>query len=214
MTTDSAGGKRLLHVGCGRKRLADLPAFFAAGWRETRLDVDPGAKPDILASITRLDGVADGAVDAIWSSHNLEHVFAHEARLAAREMRRVLAPGGFAIVTCPDLTLALRIGAERGLDARIYDSPAGPITVRDMLFGHQASIAAGAGFMAHRNGFDLVSLNALLSGAGFARVFGQRIRADLWFIATREAMSPEAARDLLFRVLGRAAPAPAQETAA
>ncbi len=190
----------LLHVGCGKKRLKDLPDFFAAGWREIRYDIDEGCKPTILGDITDLQGVTDNSVDAIWSSHNIEHLFAHEAPEAIREFRRVLRDEGFLIITCPDLKAACRVAGEKGLDATLYTSRAGPITPRDVLFGHQRSIRSGGQHMAHKNGFDLQSLNALLSRGGFKKVYGERIGYELWFFACNADISTDKARDRLSEI--------------
>ncbi|MDJ0628610.1 MAG: methyltransferase domain-containing protein [Rhodobacter sp.] len=199
---DSAGVKQLLHVGCGTKTIDNLPAFFQSGWRETRLDINPDVAPDIVASLTDLSAVESGGYDAVWSSHNVEHVFHHEATEVCRAFRRVLRGGGFAVITCPDLRTAMEIGAKKGLDATIYDSPIGPITPRDMLFGHQRSIARGNTYMAHRNGFDLTSLRDVLVAAGFQRTFGVRVQYDLWFIAGDFA-GTDAARTQLGEILER-----------
>jgi SAM-dependent methyltransferase len=164
--------RQVLHVGCGMADPRKLPpAFFAAGaWRELRLDIDPGVAPDILASITDMHAVGDASVDAVWSAHNLEHLFAHEVPLALAEFRRVLRPGGFALVTVPDLCRAAELVAQDRLAEAAYVSPAGPIAPLDMLYGHGAAIAAGNRFMAHRTGFTARTLEAALVGAHFDAV--------------------------------------------
>jgi SAM-dependent methyltransferase len=161
--------RTVLHVGCGMPDPAKLPpAFFAEGeWREVRLDIDAGVAPDIVASITDMAAVPSASVDAVWSAHNLEHLFAHEVPAALAEFRRVLRPGGFALVTVPDLQRAAELIAQDRLDEAAYLSPAGPIAPLDMLFGHGAAIAAGNQFMAHRTGFTARTLEAALQAAGF-----------------------------------------------
>ncbi len=197
-----AENKVLLHVGCGRKRLAQLPDHFASGWSEIRYDIDPGCKPDIIGDITDLSAVADGSVDAIWSAHNIEHLFAHEAPIAVGEFRRVLTRAGFLIITCPDLARVVKAAAAKGLDAVLYTSAMGPITPRDVMFGHQASIRAGGHYMAHRNGYDLQGLNQLLQDAGFAKVYGERRGYELCFMASRRSMTTETIRNSLAGIRG------------
>lgn len=178
--------RTLLHVGCGMADPAKLPpAFFEpGGWRELRLDIDPGVAPDIVATITDMRAVGSGSVDAVWSAHNLEHLFAHEVPLALAEFRRVLRPEGFALITVPDLQRAAELVAQDRLGDPAYLFPAGPIAPLDMLYGHGAAIAAGNHFMAHRTGFTARTLDAALRQAGFGMV--RVIRDDafaLWAMA-------------------------------
>jgi SAM-dependent methyltransferase len=164
--------RSLLHVGCGMPDPRKLPpAFFTPGeWQEVRLDLDPGVAPDIVASITDMAMIATASFDAVWSAHNLEHLFAHEVPLALSEFRRVLRPGGFALITLPDLQRAAELVAQDRLGEPAYISPAGPIAPLDMLYGHGAAIAAGNHFMAHRTGFTARTLEAALVAARFDSV--------------------------------------------
>lgn len=148
--------KTVLHVGCGANRLAQLPKYFH-GHREIRLDLDPGVKPDIVASITDMKPVDSASVDAVFSSHNLEHVFLHEISLALAEFRRVLKPGGVCMVLVPDIQQAAALVAQGKLHDTLYQSPAGPITPFDMIFGHAASVR-NYPLMAHKSGFTSKSL--------------------------------------------------------
>ena len=147
--------RRVLHVGCGAADPRKLPAewFPADTWAEVRLDIDASVAPDIIASITDMTPVPTGSMDAVWSSHNVEHLYPHEVPLALAEFRRVLAPGGFLLITLPDLQQVAELVAQDRLTEAAYVSPAGPITPLDMLYGHRASLAQGNAFMGHRGGF-------------------------------------------------------------
>lgn len=182
--------RRLLHVGCGGANPDKIPAqFFAAGaWTEIRLDIDPSVEPDILASITEMRGVADASVDAIWSSHNLEHLPAHEVPQALGEFHRVLSRGGFALITLPDIQQVAALVAEGRLEDEAYMSQLGPIAPIDILYGYRPSIALGNGFMAHRTGFTAGTLERHLRAAGFEDVRVVRDgRYALWAQATKAA---------------------------
>ena len=179
---EAARSKTVLNVGCGYPLRQKLhPHFHGPGWREIRLDLDPAVKPDIVCSITDISPVAADAVDAVWSSHNLEHLQRHEVPLALAEFLRVLKPGGLLLLTLPDLQQVARFIVEDRLEDSAYLSQSGPITPLDMIFGHTASLARGNQFMAHRTGFTARTLHKLLTEVGFADVtLRQGAAFDLW----------------------------------
>lgn len=192
--------KRFLHVGCGPKRKSETtPGFDRPEWQEVRLDIDPAAAPDIVASMTDMAGVGDGSFDAVFSSHNIEHLYAHEVPRALAEFRRVLRPEeGFAVITCPDLRAIARLVAEDRLAEPVGMSNAGPIAPIDMLFGWRPALAAGNHFMAHRCGFTFRWLAQLLREAGFGSVLGGHPQGpyNLWVLATCRQRAEPALRDL------------------
>ncbi|MCC6071287.1 class I SAM-dependent methyltransferase [Massilia sp. GCM10020059] len=183
--------RRLLHVGCGPANKDRLPAcFHTEGWREIRFDINPAVQPHIVGSITDMRMIPDGSIDAIWSSHNLEHLNAFEVPVALAEFKRVLKDDGFILVTLPDLRAVARQIVNDKLDQPLYISKAGPISALDVVFGHQASIAAGNHYMAHRTGFTASSLGQVMIDAGFAEVrVHEGSRLDLWAIATMPGTS-------------------------
>ncbi len=173
--------KVVLHVGCGNPNPLKLHREFRSSqWREVRLDLDPNTRPDIVASITHMPQVSDQSVDAVWSSHNLEHLYAHEIPAALGEFRRVLKPGGFVLITTPDLQEAAKAVAAGNVDDPLYESPAGPVTALDVLFGFQKSVASGNEFMAHRYGFTTKTLGRFLEQARFRRGRVDRHGMYLW----------------------------------
>lgn len=191
--------RTFLHVGCGSNAKEHTTAAFAGStWRELRLDIDQTVKPDIVGTMTSMVAVADQSVDAIFSSHNIEHLYPHEIPLAIAEFLRVLKSDGFAVITCPDLQSVAVLVAQDKLTEPAYVSPAGPIAPLDILYGYRPSMAAGNLFMAHRSGFtERVLRNTLLSG-GFASVASTRRPAafDLWAVAVKSAMPETALRAL------------------
>jgi SAM-dependent methyltransferase len=197
------GEKILLHVGCGhaRKEHIQTPAFRAPEWREVRIDIDASVAPDIVASVIDLAGVLDDAADALFSSHNIEHLFPHEVPLALAEFARVLKDDGVAVITCPDLRAACKWVAEGREEEVAYVSPAGPITPMDLIYSYRGFTAGGNPFMAHRWGFTLQALVEHLRAAGFRSVFAiERSGAfDLWALAVKSPRSEAELRELAVR---------------
>ncbi|MFG1463062.1 methyltransferase domain-containing protein [Xanthobacter sp. DSM 24535] len=180
----------VLNVGSGPAGRSKLhTAFHRREWTEVRLDIEPRVEPDIIGSMVSMPQIKDGTFDAIWSSHNIEHLHAHEVPLAMGEFRRVLRGNGFALITCPDVAAIAKLVVEGRLEDVAYVSPAGPITALDMLFGHSASIAAGQIHMAHNTGFTLKRLADRLVAAGFREVRAMKGPSyDLWVVALAGTM--------------------------
>jgi SAM-dependent methyltransferase len=173
--------KKVLHVGCGAPNPKKLHrSFRTPDWQEIRVDIDPKVKPDIIADMTNLSVLKDLEVHAVWSSHNVEHLPAHRVGVALKEFFRVLKPGGFVLLTLPDLqAVAAEISRGR-LETPLYTAPGGPISALDIVYGFGASIARGNHFMAHRTGFTAETLGRKLKEAGFTSVQVKRDKYDPW----------------------------------
>jgi SAM-dependent methyltransferase len=165
-------GKRLvLHVGCGRKDEQELhESFQGPEWHEVRLDIDPAVEPDVVADMLDMAIVPSASMDAVFSHHNIEHVFAHEVSRAMNEFFRVLRPGGQALLSTPDLQGVARTIASGRLEDPLYKSPAGNITPLDVVYGYRLEIAHGREYMAHRTGFTRGTLARKLGAAGFVDI--------------------------------------------
>jgi SAM-dependent methyltransferase len=172
--------KVVLNVGCGYPGQGLHPSFHGGEWRELRLDIDPSVDPDIVCSMVEMTPIATGSVDAIWSSHNLEHLHRHEVPVALGEFLRVLRPGGLLLLTLPDLQKVAELVAADGLEDEAYRSPSGPISPLDMMYGHSAAIASGNSHMAHKTGFTARTLHQLLNASGFVAVALTREGFALW----------------------------------
>jgi hypothetical protein len=180
---------RFLHVGCGRTAKADTTAGFNNDmWQEVRFDIDPDCRPDIVGTIVDMSRVPDASFEAIFSSHNIEHIYAHEVPQAIKEFARVLTDDGFVVLTCPDLQSACEAVARDKLLDPLYESPVGPIAPIDILFGHRPAIAAGQHYMSHKCGFTYSALSGLFVSGGFRSIFGgRRPKAfDLWILAFKQ----------------------------
>ena len=95
--------KSFLHVGCCPQNKSGLKGFNADEWKEIRFDIDESVNPDIQGTLTDMSLVNTSSMDAIYSSHNIEHIFAHEVPIALSEFYRVLKDDGIVVITCPDL---------------------------------------------------------------------------------------------------------------
>ena len=192
--------KTFLHVGCGHKTKDQTTLEFQKpSWKEIRLDINPEVQPDIIGSTTDLSNVATGSVAAVFSSHNIEHIHPHEIQTALLEYLRILNSDGIFVVTCPDLQSVCAVVADDKLTEKVYDSPAGPITPLDILYGHMASVAAGNIFMAHKCGFTRKTLTESLVKAGFGTIIARRREHpyyDLWAIATKSQVEESRMKEL------------------
>lgn len=188
-----------LHVGCGAKRKdRTTAAFNTPEWREIRLDIDQRVQPDVVGTMTDMGVVASGSVDAVFSSHNIEHLYWHEVPVALREFLRVLKDDGVAVITCPDLQSVCALVAQDRLADPAYVSPSGTITPLDILYGHRADLARGNLYMAHRCGFTSKVLVGTLLAAGFRQV-AAKVRPSefqLWAVASKSVRTEQELRAL------------------
>lgn len=168
-----SGMASVLHVGCGMTPLPD-GMFPPDKWREVRLDIDPAVKPDVLASMTDMRRVFDDTHDAIYSNHNLEHLYSHEVLWALKEFFRVLKPGRKLFLNVPDIEEVAQSIVNGVFDTPIYDSHAGPICPIDVLYGYRKFVSAGNKFQQHKTGFTAQYLEKLLIEAGFVDVKVER----------------------------------------
>lgn len=137
-----------------------MPEWAANNFITTYLDIEPRTNPDIVASMTELP-LDIGPYDVVFCCHALEHLYPHEVYWALTEFKRVLKPGGIAIIMVPDLE-----------DVRptedILDYPeAGPITGLHLFYGDSRQIQEYP-HMAHHSGFVKETLKKALDTAGFA----------------------------------------------
>ena len=192
--------KTFLHVGCGAKRKdRTTKALSSPDWKELRFDIDESVKPDLVGTMTDMSSVATESVDAVFSSHNIEHLYPHEVPLALAEFLRVLSPGGIAVITCPDLKSVCALIADDKLTDAAYTSPAGPIAPLDILYGLRSSMAQGNLYMAHRCGFTQKVLTGTLQASGFKSVASMsrgHPYFDLWAVASKAALTEEQIKTL------------------
>ena len=194
-------GKLLVHLGNGRKQNASLPAMFG-GWRELRVDADPKMAPDLLADVTDLSAIESGSADAVWLAHCLEHLYLYQVSQAIAEVFRILAADGFLCLIVPDLQAAAEYITQDRLHEVVYQSPAGPVTAHDIIFGFGPFLAQGHGRMAHRCGFTPGLLVRKLQEVPFAEIImRRRPNQELAAVARKRPAASEAEREALLQGL-------------
>lgn len=191
--------KTWLNIGSGARGSGlRAPGFDPALWREVCLDADPRVAPDIVSPAHALQGVESASMDAVFSSHCIEHLYLDQAVPALQEWRRVLRPDGFMLLVCPDLQAA----AEMIAQDKLLDEAYAGITPYDMVFSHQGLVRKGReeghSFMEHKSGYTLSMMLQLVGQAGFAAHAGLRLRRrfELWVLATPEPKDEAQMRDL------------------
>jgi hypothetical protein len=113
----------------------------------------------------------------------------------------VLKPGGLAHIRVPDVAEVMRVVSERRLDIDdvLYQSPAGPITAHDVLYGYGREIErSGNDFFAHKTGFTPRKLSRAIHAAGFAKMYS--VVGNLEINVLAFAGQPDAAIRSLFKL--------------
>ena len=192
---------KFLHVGCGPKRINNPKGF--EGWSEIRLDIDPKTEPDIVGSLTNMSACDSGSFDALYSSHNIEHIYPHEVPIAINEFLRVIKNDGFVVITCPDLQSVGAQLANGRLIEPLYESDAGQISAIDIIYGHRGFLADGNYHMQHKSGFTFPVLSTLFREAGFNHTFGGAIPElfEIWMMAFKGSLTQEEIKNMAIKYL-------------
>ena len=164
--------KQFLNVGGNNKNIPVPPHY--QGWNHRLLDIDPRGQPDIVCDARQLTTLPAAEYDAIYCSHNLEHYYRHDVFKVLAGFHHLLKPSGFAQIIVPDIGELIQIVAQNNLDIDdlLYQSPAGPITVRDVLYGFGIEIErSGNHFYGHKTGFTAQSLRSVLTRSGFDPIY-------------------------------------------
>lgn len=170
----------VLNVGAGKSTIAS--SIFAedlVGLKEYRMDIDKKNDPDICADVTNLSGVESEIVDVVYTSHMLEHLDYFKVIPVIKDFLRITKKGGFVRAVVPNLKAIAAEIARGDLLPPVYQSPGGPISPIDILFGHRESIVRGQEPMRHKTGFTKESFQSMLNAAGISDYNVQEIGFDL-----------------------------------
>ncbi len=200
---------KFLHVGCGLKRKdTTTPVFNTDEWEEFTIDIDPSCKTDFIGSMTNLSMIEDETFDAIYSSHNIEHLYIHEALVAVKEFNRVLKKTGYVMIICPDLITTCEEIIKKGPYAPLYytkDFKTGElkkdsyVSGIDILYGWRPALQNGNYFMAHKSGYDEKALISLFTKNNFKNVWSTTRKKffDIQLIAFKGDVKKEIGENLL-----------------
>lgn len=183
--------KKVLNVGGNSKDIA-LPEIYN-GWTQVWLDIDPAVNPDVLCDARELLSLTGNTYDAIYCSHNLEHYYRHDVKKVLAGFYHVLKKDGFVHIRVPDMAAVMRTFVENDMDINdvLYESPAGPITIQDVMYGWGKEIErSGNDFFAHKTGFTETSLIATLIDASFYQVYSGTGNFEVVAFAFKDEPSP------------------------
>ena len=166
--------KSFLNVGCGPIDSPKIRGFDNDDWKEIRLDIDEGVNPDIVGTLTDMKLVETASVDAVHSAYNIDHIYPHEVPIALAEFYRVLKEDGIVYIRCPDIQLISEAVINDQLLETLYESPAGPISPIDIIYGNRQEIVEGNEYIAKKCGFTYSVLNMAFCEAVFKTRYGGR----------------------------------------
>lgn len=148
MTETSSTQSLRLHIG-GKSAHPD--------WKI--VDIDPRPEVDYVLNANDLSQFADESVDAIYSSHVLEH-FHHtlnnEVANVLKEWHRVLKPGGRLFISVPDLRTVSWLYLNPNL------TPPERFYLTKIVYGSHSNQ-----YDVHKAGFDYGILSMFLSETGY-----------------------------------------------
>jgi SAM-dependent methyltransferase len=164
--------RKVLNVG-GNSKAIPLPTIYT-GWEHILLDIDPKGCPDVVCDARELMTLADSQYDSVYCSHNLEHYYHHEVAKVLAGFIHLLKADGFVHIRVPDIGAVMQAMVAKNLDIDdvLYQSKAGAIMVRDVIYGWGLEIERSqCDFFAHKTGFTEKSLISALNAAGFPHIF-------------------------------------------
>lgn len=154
--------KIVLNLGSGKTRITD--AIYneeICDYHEIRVDLDKRYNPDIFSDIKKLPMIPDDSVDAVYSSHSLEHVNFYDGIECLKEWYRVLKKGGELRVIVPNIASAAEHIAKGDIFHVMYESEVGPIQAIDFIYGHK-ELSRYNDYQCHRMGYTVESLRLLM----------------------------------------------------
>lgn len=139
-------------------------------WVVALLHPDPLAAADICLPFEQLQTLPPETYDHIWCINYLQCHYLHQISPILNLFWQWLKPGGQLWVRVPNAQAVIEKMVHEKLepDAIILDTPHGPLTVHDLLYGSQAQMRANRNeFYRYKHGFSERSLRQCLEEQGF-----------------------------------------------
>ena len=149
--------RKVLKVG-GNDKAIKIPACYVQSTHHL-LDIDPTGNPHKLCDARKLQTISDNEYDSVYCSRNLEHYFSHDIPKVSGGFNHALKEDGFAFIVVPDIAVVMQRAVHEDLDVDdvLYESPPGPIAVKDVIYGFGRQIErSGCDFMRTRLVFTKV----------------------------------------------------------
>lgn len=160
---------KVLCVG-GTEQFQIMPAHYL-GWQRELLSEQPVPQASIVQDIFQLERLPGSSYDAVFFGHRLKNYALHDAGRVLNGFRHLLKPGGFVHIVVPDIVEVVRhmLENKKDLEDSAYQSPAGPISYHDVLFGRQSPSAGAVSrpFEPHLCGYSSKVLKRVLFDSGF-----------------------------------------------
>lgn len=164
LMSSNPGPHSVLIAGSGPDKAQD---WAKMGFTPVTLDIDPRTEPDIIGSMTALGEI--GPYDVIYCCHALEHLYPHEVNRCLAEFKRVLKPGGVAIIVVPDLE-------DVKPDCKVLPNYPGGVRYCGLhLYYGDATKIEEFPHMAHHCGFIAETLREALNQGGFMLCRAERM---------------------------------------
>ncbi len=157
--------RTVLIAGAGPEK---MPEWEESGFIPAYQDIEPRNKPDILGNMNELPPWLTGHFNIVFCCHALEHVYPHEVYWVLSEFKRVLKPGGMAMIMVPDLEDV------KPTEEVLYSTASGPYCGLQLYYGDFREIQQFP-HMAHHCGFVKETLDKALRTAGFDVVTAERL---------------------------------------
>jgi len=121
---------------------AKIKHFEDDVWTVKTYDAEPKIEADYTGHIFKMDAIEDNSIDALWCQQIMQRYYMPHVLEALKEFKRVMRDDALLYINVPDGQLAAAHLAHENFYKPLYETPAGPITAVDIVYGYQKAILA------------------------------------------------------------------------